>query len=158
MQISCCDVRRSRKKCTRIFFSAFKVSALCGGRSTGKLYSTAWHASSIDFGMLRPLTLHMLDVLHSRASLTGLSLRNFLVSAEHQLQQVSNQLGSQTQSYTQPPKHKTCQPLAYAQVSGTQGQVEAPVTPFGRSMLRRCLRKKAAKARTSVTCPPRTCK
>ena len=38
-------------------FSAFKVSAVYGGRSTGKLYSTAWHASSTDFGMLRPLTL-----------------------------------------------------------------------------------------------------
>ena len=41
-------------------FAAFKVSALCGGRSTGKLYSTARHASPIDFGMLRPLTLHTL--------------------------------------------------------------------------------------------------
>ena len=44
--------------------------------------------------MLRPMTLHAPDVFYSHASLSGLSLHNFLVSAEHQLQQVSISAGA----------------------------------------------------------------
>lgn len=156
-------VATSPKRSVLASFFCYQGFRLCGGRSNGKHNSTAWHASS--FGMLCPLTLHMLDLLHSHGNLSGLSLGNFLVAlAEH----VSIQLGRQ--SHTQPPKHKPANLLftpkcrasrdPAAGAGGVTGNAVPPLHAASVSTTYCGALHMLTKARTNVSCPPRpaTCK